>query len=83
MRASAWMALGVVSFVAAAALLVGAFTRFSDEPEPPQGHPAFEEYEAARYREARWSALLGLAASFALLGGAACLQRARRGRSSP
>ena len=83
MRAPAWVALGVVALLAAAVLLVGAFTRFSDEPEPPQGDPAFEAYEAARYREARWSVVLGLAASFAFLAGAACLQRARRGRSSP
>lgn len=83
MRPAAWLALGVVAFVAAAALLVGAFTRFTDEPEPPQGDPAFEGFQQRKYDEARLSVVLGLAASFALLGAAACWQRARRGRTSP
>jgi hypothetical protein len=83
MRPAAWAVLGVVALLAAGALLLAAFTRFSGGPEPPQGDPAYPAYQEARYHEARLSVLLGLAASFALLGGAACLQRARRTRSSP
>ncbi len=82
MRRASWTLLGVLAFAVAAALLAGAFTRFSGGPEPAQGDPDLAAYEQARYKEARLSVVLGLGACFALLGGAACLQRARA-RSGP
>ena len=83
MRPAAWTALGLLGLLVAAALLWGAFTRFSDAPEPDPGDPAHRGYERARYKEAQLSVALGLGACFVLLGAVACLQRARRGRSSP
>ena len=83
MRPASWTVLGVLAFAVAAGLLVGAFTRFSGEPEPAQGDPGFAAYEKARLAEARLSVVLGLGACFSLLGGAACMQRARRARAGP
>ena len=83
MRRAAWTVLGVLALLLTAALAWGAFTRFSHEPEPSAGHPAHVDYERDRYKEAQLSVVLGLGACFAFLAGAACLQRARRGRSSP
>ncbi|MEK6974707.1 MAG: hypothetical protein AABY18_00030 [Candidatus Thermoplasmatota archaeon] len=83
MRPVAWGALGIVALLAAAALLVGAFTRFDDGPPPRQGQPGFADYEQERYDQARASTFLGVAAAFALLGAAACLQKAWRGRTRP
>lgn len=81
MRAVAWAVLAALAFVAAAALLVGAFTRFDDGAVPPD--PAGQRaYERAQQADARWSALLGIAGCFALLAGAACAQQAWRTRTS-
>lgn len=86
MRAAIWAFIAVLAFLAAAALGVAAFTRFSDEPEPSTTDPRHDAYERARYAEARLSVLLGIAACFAFLGGAAAAQKAwhgRRARTSP
>ena len=56
----------------AAALAVLAFTRFDSGPPPEPGSPDFGNYEEAQIADARLSVLLGLGASFALLGAFAC-----------
>lgn len=81
MRAGGWVALAVVAFVLAGALLMLAFTRFDDGAAP--NDPASQrDYERAQYANARWSVLFGIAGCFALLAGAACAQRAWRTRTS-
>lgn len=75
-----WGVLAVVAFIATAALVAGAFTRFDGHEPPGRGDPSFAAYEDAQYDRARLSTALGLAAGFAFLGSVACAQQALRMR---
>lgn len=77
------LAAGVVLLVLAVALGVLAFTRFEGGEVPMVGSPAFAEYERERVWDARASVVFGLAGAFALVGGLAFLDRARRPSSLP
>jgi hypothetical protein len=68
--------------VAAAACFVVAFTRFDHADPPAVGSREAAEYEHRMMTQARWAVVAGLVGSFALLGGIASIQRARRGRTS-
>lgn len=74
----AWWAIAVALFVVAAVAFVLAFTRFTHEDPPRVGTPEAQEYEQRQMSQARWSVLSGLVGCFALLGGLASVQRARR-----
>lgn len=78
----AWWVVAVACFLVAAVAFVFAFTRFPDEDPPVVGSPEAEQYEQRQMGQARVSAFAGLVGCFALLGGFASAQRARRTSTS-
>lgn len=81
MRALAWAVLAVLAFVAAAALIFLAFTRF-DGGDAARSPDERASYERRMFADAQMSVALGIAGGFAFLGGAACAQRAWRTRTA-
>lgn len=75
--------LGVVLLAGAVVLGWLAFTQFGQESPPASGSPGFRDYEAARLRDARVSAVLGLASAASLAGAFACYEVARRVSAQP
>lgn len=68
-------AFGALLLIAGLVLVGLAFTRFERTTPPQPGSPAYTEFQAHRMAETRLSVLLGLVASFTLLGSFALLSK--------